>query len=183
MRKIIIVALAMLLAAASGAQARGARFKGSGGSHGGSSHSAPQAESSGGGVHLPAVRYRSDNAGGQAQAAASGAAPANDPGVLRDRLNAELAAQRAATPPGAPVGTLSAASKVAEPAPLASNEQRVTRRTPVEKAAAVAPVPLADVTTLVPKDSAQKDGFDRQNSQDHFNRRGVNCSLYPARCG
>ena len=60
MRKVGIIALALLLAAASGVQARGARFKGSGGSHG-SSHSTPHAESSDGGVHLPSVRPRSQD--------------------------------------------------------------------------------------------------------------------------
>ena len=64
--------LALLLAAASGVQARGARFKGSGGSHG-SSHSTPHAESSDGGVHLPSVRPRSQGGSEQNQAAAGGA--------------------------------------------------------------------------------------------------------------
>ncbi|QTD46188.1 hypothetical protein [Ottowia testudinis] len=182
MRKTTIAALAVLLVAASGVEARGARFKGS---RGGSSHSAPHAESSGGGVHLPAVRSRGNNSNGEdaGSGAAPGAASATDSRALQDRLNAELAAQRAATPPGAPVGTLSAVPKAVEPAPLAPNEQRVTKRTPVEKAAVVAPMPPADVTALVPKDSAKKDNFDAQRRQDRFNARGVNCSLYPARCG
>ncbi|MBP6778931.1 MAG: hypothetical protein KA148_00190, partial [Ottowia sp.] len=105
MRKVGIIALALLLAAASGVQARGARFKGSGGSHG-SSHSTPHAESSDGGVHLPSVRPRSQGSSEQNQAATGGATNTAAPDsrtAMQDRLNAELAAQRAATPPGAPV--------------------------------------------------------------------------------
>ena len=185
MRKVGIIALALLLAAASGVQARGARFKGSGGSHG-SSHSTPHAESSGGGVHLPSVRPRSQDSSEQNQAAAGGATNTAAPdsrAAMQDRLNAELAAQRAATPPGAPVGTLSAAPKLMEPAPLAANERRVTQRTAVEKTVAVKAMGPADLTALVPKDSAKKANVDDQRRPDRFNSRGVNCSLYPARCG
>ena len=103
--------------------------------------------------------------------------------AMQDRLNAELAAQRAATPPGAPVGTLSAAPKLVEPAPLAANERRVTQRTAVEKTVAVKAMAPADLTALVPKDSAKKANVDDQRRPDRFNSRGVNCSLYPARCG
>ncbi len=38
-----------------------------------------------------------------------------------------------------------------------------------------------DLTTLAPKDSSQKMG-DEVRSGDRFDRHGVNCSLYPARC-
>jgi len=83
----------------------------------------------------------------------------------------------------APVGTLSAAPKLVEPVPLAANERRVTQRTAVEKTVAVKAMGPADLTALVPKDSAKKANVDDQRRPDRFNSRGVNCSLYPARCG
>jgi hypothetical protein len=49
-----------------------------------------------------------------------------------------------------------------------------------------APLQAQELATLVPKDSSQPQPADisRANttSQYHYDRKGVNCSLYPARC-
>ena len=47
--------------------------------------------------------------------------------------------------------------------------------------AAPAQPPAADLTTLAPKDAADKPVEPRE-SRDSTNRKGVNCHHYPARC-
>lgn len=64
------------------------------------------------------------------------------------------------------------ASAAPAPAPAAASGQRAA--TPRE------PKPV-DLAILVPKDSAAKKDHDYRPN-DRYNRRGVNCSLYPARC-
>jgi hypothetical protein len=64
------------------------------------------------------------------------------------------------------------AAASAEPAPPA----------PVDKAPAQEPGPPIDISNLVPKDSAQPDRNDHPASSHRFDSRGVDCSLYPARC-
>jgi hypothetical protein len=39
-----------------------------------------------------------------------------------------------------------------------------------------------DISHLVPRDSAHRNADDWKSSGDRVNSRGVNCSLYPARC-
>ncbi|MCL1962208.1 MAG: hypothetical protein FWG56_10685 [Desulfovibrionaceae bacterium] len=39
-----------------------------------------------------------------------------------------------------------------------------------------------DITYLVPKDSALKDADDAQQSRYRVDKRGVDCTRYPARC-
>lgn len=93
----------------------------------------------------------------------------------------ELAAQRAATPPGPPVGQVVAKAPVAEPVQLAANEQRLTKPVTVGKVAALPKPTTADISTLVPRDSASKPR-DELRRDDRYNGYGVNCSLYPSRC-
>ena len=66
------------------------------------------------------------------------------------------------------------------PAPRA---QRASVATGAAKAPAATPAAAqpVDITYLVTKDSAVKDDGSKPKG-DAVNRRGVNCSLYPARC-
>lgn len=68
----------------------------------------------------------------------------------------------------------------ATPAPA---EQRAPQRTPTPKAATLAPMKPADLSALVPRDSAKRASPEEHRANYHFDRRGVNCTLYPARCG
>jgi len=52
----------------------------------------------------------------------------------------------------------------------------------VDKAPSQESGPPIDISNLVPKDSAQQDRNDHPESSHRFNSRGVDCSLYPARC-
>ena len=77
------------------------------------------------------------------------------------------------------------AAEVAAPAPQAAPTERRTQPRAAaasrKDAATTSTSREADVTTLVPKDSSAKP-VDETRSTDRFNRQGVNCSLYPARC-
>lgn len=55
------------------------------------------------------------------------------------------------------------------------------RRTSVKKQVSEPPMKPIDLSTLVPKDSAKV--VDDSRPDDRYNAQGVNCSLYPARCG
>ena len=67
---------------------------------------------------------------------------------------------------------------------LAGSGVRLARRTPVGQAAAVAPMKPADLTALAPRDSARPAASAAERREDYrYTARGVNCSLYPARCG
>lgn len=179
-----LLLLAALMAVSTAAPAKGAKFRG-GGSHHDTSHtSTSHSEPSGSSLHLPRARGQSasEPQSGDAAAQAGGThGTADQRAAMTDRLNAELAAQRAATPPGAPVGKLVAKTPVAEVAPLAANEQRLTKPVTVGKVAAISSTNSADLTTLAPKDSARSQ-VDEVRSNDRYNARGVNCSIYPARC-
>ncbi|MFT4193711.1 hypothetical protein [Ottowia sp.] len=77
------------------------------------------------------------------------------------------------------VGAAAHAEQAQAPQPEKANaSQRAAR--------AAAPAPESskpiDLSHLVPKDSAQKSDDDWKSSGDRVNSRGVNCSLYPARC-
>ena len=178
-----LLLLAALLAVSTAASAKGVKIRGGGSHHNTTSHSEP----SGGSTYIPRphVTSSSEPAPGSTEAQQAAEERMNAAREKRaaamDRLNAELAAKRAATPPGAPVGQLVAMPAVTEPAPLAANEKRLTRPVTVGKVAAIAPSSGADITTLVPKDSSAKphDDFRRD---DRYNGQGVNCSLYPSRC-
>ena len=175
-----LLLLAALLAVSTAAPAKGIKFR-SGGSHHSTSHSEP----SGTTVHLPRSHTTSSTEATQGEAdpyAANAQAAARDQrAAMTDKLNAELAAQRAATPPGAPVGQLVAKAPAEEPAKLAANEKRLTQPVTVGKAAAIVPTTVgADLSGLVPRDSAKKP-HDEIRRDDRYNGRGVNCSLYPSR--
>ena len=180
-----LLLLAALMAVSTAAPAKGAKFRG-GGSHHDTSHpSTSHSEPSGSSFHVPRARTQSasEPQSSDPAAQASGAQNTADGkrASMNDRLNAELAAKRAATPSAAPVGMLVAKTPVAEPAPLAANEQRLTKPVTVGKVAAISPTATADLTTLAPKDSARPH-VDEVRSNDRYNTRGVNCSIYPARC-
>ena len=175
-----LLLLAALLAVSAAAPAKGIKIR-SGGSHHSTSHSEPS-------IHVPRPHVNGSSAPGedsqQAAAHAAGVqadAKAKRSAAMNDRLNAELAAQRAATPPGPPVGQVVAQAAVAEPVQLAANEHRLTKPVTLGKVAALPSAPGADVTTLVPRDSARKPN-DELRRDDRYNGRGVNCSLYPSRC-
>ncbi len=89
-------------------------------------------------------------------------------------------AQTAGSTP-APDAATSGITSSAEPAaPGARN----TRRAAPRNASSTPAVPqnqTADLTTIAPKDSS-KAVVDEVRSNDRIDRRGVNCSLYPARC-
>lgn len=176
-----LIVLALLMGVAAAVPAKGARFKG-GGSHGGS-HAHAGAESTGGSLPLPSLRARSGgNPSAPADAASAPGAAAAPQAALRDRLNAELAAQRAATPPAPPLGLPPLARASAPDA--AGSGVRQARRAPVGQSAAVAPMKPADLTALAPRDSARPAASAAERREDYrYNARGVNCSLYPARCG
>lgn len=175
-----LLLLAALMAVSTATPAKGIKLR-SGGSHHSTSHSEP----SGATTHLPRPHNSASSEpthSEAAQYAASAQAHAKDQrAAMTDKLNAELAAQRAATPPGAPVGQLLAKAPLEEPVKLAANEKRVTRPVTVGKTAAIVPTAGADITTLVPRDSSKKP-HDEIRRDDRYNSRGVNCSLYPARC-
>ena len=94
-------------------------------------------------------------------------------------------------PPAAPVPQAAPATAVAAPvvtapaaAAPAATERRARQRAaaPAKKdGAAVSTTREVDLSTLVTKDSSAKP-VDETRSTDRFNRQGVNCSLYPARC-
>ena len=170
-----LIALAVLLSLSFGAQAKGARFKSSGGSR---SHAEVSNSNSGGGSHLSSVRPRA-SASAAGQAAVPAAAAATGSVAMKDKLNAELLAQRAATPPGPPVGLLKA--KPAEPAPLAANERRISQPVTVGTPPEVKSGTPIDVSHLVVRDSG-KGGQSNAYASAYVNNRGVNCSTYPTRC-
>lgn len=176
-----LLLLAALMAVSTAAPAKGIKIR-SGGSHHGSSHSEPTT------VHVPRPHASGSNEPSEdsQQAAAHAAGVVADTkakrsAAMNDRLNAELAAQRAATPPGPPVGQVVAKAPVAEPVQLAANEQRLTKPVTVGKVAALPKPTTADISTLVPRDSARKP-HDELRRDDRYNGHGVNCSLYPSRC-
>lgn len=177
-----LLLLTLLMGLSVAVPARGLHIKG-GHSHS-SSHANAHAEGSGSSIHLPSVRSHANGSDSSVVTAPGSAASATEEPTaaqrasMTERLNAELAAKRAATPPAPPVGQLVAPTR---PAELAPNEQRVSRRTPVEKQVAVPPMKPIDLSTLVPKDSAKV--VDDSRPDDRYNAHGVNCSLYPARCG
>ena len=87
--------------------------------------------------------------------------------------------------PAAPAPAV-AAPVVTAPAAAApaATERRARQRAaaPAKKdGAAVSTTREVDLSTLVTKDSSAKP-VDETRSTDRFNREGVNCSLYPARC-
>ena len=185
--KTSLIALALLVGASAQVEARGLHIKSSGhsggGTHGSSTHSSGTHDSASGsgGIHLPSVRPRAGSSSAAAAANTEPAAAGTDQrAATTDKLNAELAAMRAATPPAAPVGTLRA-TQAAETAPLAANEHRLTRPVTTGKVQAEATGAPIDITHLVAKDSALKDTGGTARG-DLVDRRGVNCSLYPARC-
>lgn len=63
----------------------------------------------------------------------------------------------------------------------AASQKRLTGPVTAGQAAATAPSAAADLSTLAPKDHAAKP-HDEFRRDDRYNSRGVNCSLYPARC-
>ncbi len=64
-----------------------------------------------------------------------------------------------------------------------ADRQRITQPVTVGKPQADESVKPADLSNLVPRDSAQKPPSGAAAAQYRFDPRGVNCSLYPARCG
>ena len=175
MHKSTLIALAVLLGLSCSAQAKGLRFKSSGSSHSSHSHAEP---SSGSGTHFTSVRPRS-SASSSTSSAATDAPAAQTSAVNKDKLNAELAALRAATPPSAPVSQRQVNPPAA--APLAANERHLSQPVATGKVQAVTAGPPLDVSYLVSRDMA-KEARPGTNAGDVVNRRGVNCSLYPTRC-
>lgn len=64
----------------------------------------------------------------------------------------------------------------------ANTQQATPTRAPAQKATAQASAKLADLSHLAPRDAAKKDPRAERRDDHRFDARGVNCSLYPARC-
>ncbi len=96
------------------------------------------------------------------------AAPAGTPAkaAAPDKFDTDVATPRATTPEAA-----------------AGTAYRAAKRAPADKQVTPEPMKPADVSALVPRDSARPAGTPERRDDHRFNARGVNCSLYPSRCG
>ena len=121
-------------------------------------------------------------------AASATASAQSAPGAAEAAAPVPVATQ--VMPPAAPAPQAAPATAVAAPvvtapaaAAPAATERRARQRAAAAKkdGAAVSTSREVDLSTLVTKDSSAKP-VDETRSTDRFNREGVNCSLYPARC-
>ena len=64
----------------------------------------------------------------------------------------------------------------------ANTPQAAAASAPAQKATTQAGARLADLSHLAPRDAAKKDPRAERRDDHRYDARGVNCSLYPARC-